>query len=223
MLRAATLSRDPDVVVRAYGLTMQAGHHEAALEMAQLLVKMNPDSDRLRALELQALMALERPDEFFEKLVAHNSSPARSLVSTSAGRAKSLVAAPTRRPGYRSWSDSRSVITTRPRCTCSRLARLQGRPSRSCRQCVEPRTWLHPGWQQVALMKLRQLRKADDREALSAFVPRFLNKFPDSDELRLAWARLLTEWGEFEDALAQFDELVHRDPGNGDALCVRRI
>ena len=219
MLRAATLSRDPDVVVRAYGLTMQAGHHEAALEMAQLLVKMNPDSDRLRALELQALMALERPDEFFEKLVAHNSEPG-SKPGLNVRRASEILS---RSADPSAWLPVMERLAERyhdeaeVHLAHAWLAYKAGRPDLAD-SALNHALALHPGWQQVALMKLRQLRKADDREALSAFVPRFLNDFPDSDELRLAWARLLTEWGEFEDALAQFDELVHRDPGNGDAV-----
>ena len=219
MLRAATLSRDPDVVVRAYGLSMQAGQYEAALEMARLLLKMDPNLDRPRALELRALMALERQDEFFDRLVAHNSEPG-SKPGLNVRRASEILS---RSADPAAWLPVMERLAERyhneaeVHLAHAWLAYKAGRADLAD-SALNRALALHPGWEQGALMKFGQLRKVDDRDALPAFALRFLSDHPESDELRFAWARLLTEWGEFEDALAQFDELVRRDPGNGDAV-----
>ena len=219
MLRAAEISQDPDVVVRAYGLSMQAGHHAPALEMARLLVQLMPDSDRPRVLELQALMALGRPDEFFNTLVEYNNEPG-SKPGRNLRRASEILG---RSADPSAWLSVMERLAEHyadePEVHLAHawLAYKASRPDLA-EGALNRALSLHPGWQQVALMKLGQLKKADDRAALSAFTTKFLVEFPDSNDLRLAWARLLTEWGELESALEQFNELAHRLPGNNDAI-----
>ena len=75
MAQAARLSRDRQVDLRAFRLSMHAKEGGLALEMAQLLQTLEPDTMQARTLIAQALISLARPEEVFDSLLALVAAP----------------------------------------------------------------------------------------------------------------------------------------------------
>jgi tetratricopeptide (TPR) repeat protein len=78
---------------------------------------------------------------------------------------------------------------------------------------------LKPGWEEAALAKAAHLAgDQKQEESVIAFSEGFLDEFPDSNRLRLYFARFLVDRGELAPGLDQFVILIKREPGNADVL-----
>jgi tetratricopeptide (TPR) repeat protein len=78
---------------------------------------------------------------------------------------------------------------------------------------------LKPGWEEAALAKAAHLAgDQEQEESAIAFSEGFLNDYPDSNRLRLYYARFLVDRGELDQGLDQFVILIEREPGNADVL-----
>ena len=78
---------------------------------------------------------------------------------------------------------------------------------------------LKPGWEEAALAKAAHLAgDQEQEESAIAFSEGFLNDYPDSNRLRLYYARFLVDRGELAQGLDQFVILIEREPGNADVL-----
>ena len=78
---------------------------------------------------------------------------------------------------------------------------------------------LKPGWEEAALAKAAHLAgDQEQEESVIAFSEGFLNDYPDSNRLRLYYARFLVDRGELAQGLDQFVILIEREPGNADVL-----
>jgi tetratricopeptide (TPR) repeat protein len=78
---------------------------------------------------------------------------------------------------------------------------------------------LKPGWEEAALAKAAHLAgDQKQEESVIAFSEGFLDEFPDSNRLRLYFARFLVDRGELAPGLDQFVILIEREPGNADVL-----
>ena len=69
MAKAAQISADPQVTVRAYRLSMHAGDFERALKMSELLRRLLPESNQPYFMALRVLVKLGRHDAFFDQMV----------------------------------------------------------------------------------------------------------------------------------------------------------
>ncbi len=78
---------------------------------------------------------------------------------------------------------------------------------------------LKPGWEEAALAKAAHLAgNKVQKESVVAFCEGFLNDFPESNRLRLYFARFLVDRGELGPGLDQFVTLIEQEPSNADAL-----
>ena len=78
---------------------------------------------------------------------------------------------------------------------------------------------LKPGWEEAALAKAAHLAgDQEQEESVIAFSEGFLNDYPDSNRLRMYYARFLVDRGKLAQGLDQFVILIEREPGNADVL-----
>jgi len=220
MTRAAELSSNLEITLRAFSMSMEAGRYEQALELSELLASIDSDypGERALALRLQALMALDREEDVFHTLIA--------LIDTLPDQAEL--------PQYIAQTLGRTPEPGRWLALIERVAiHFEDNPwtqlsagwlayraddGDRAQAALDRALVLKPGWEEVALLKFSHLRQNDDHGPVAAFAIDFLDRYPDLVRLRLAYGRLLAEWNDNLAALSQFEKLLEFDPRNIDAL-----
>ena len=220
MTRAAELSSNLEITLRAFAMSMEAGEYEQALELTDLLESIDPDHHRgnALALRLQALISLNREEDIFDTLVA--------LIDVLPDQAElpqyiAQILGRTANPGR--WLALMERVATHfednpwVQLSAGWLAYRAGEGD-VAQMALDRALALKPGWEEVALLKFSHLRKNQDDEAVADFASSFLDRYPDRMRLRLAYGRLLAEWNDNLTALTQFQKLLEFDPQNIDAL-----
>ena len=219
MAKAALWSGDRHVILRAFQLSMRAGEGQLALEMANLLLEQEPDSVRARTLVAQALIALDRPQEVFENLLALVQAPQPGAASAFMHIAEVLV----RQKTPRRWLDLfERLLTNYPslpeaHLAFARVAHRAGELPRA-RQSIEHALALRPNFTEAAEAMLGLLNEQSAHKELRAFAEAFLEQYADEGEVRLRYARILLQWDDSERSLYHFNQLVLREPNNPDGL-----
>ena len=220
MTRAAELSSNLEITLRAFSMSMEAGRYEQALELSELLASIDSDypGERALALRLQALMALDREEDVFHTLVAlidtlPDQAELPQYIAQTLGR--------TPEPGRWLALIERVAIHFEDnpwtQLSAGWLAYRADEGDRA-QAALDRALVLKPGWEEVALLKFSHLRQNDDHGPVAAFAIDFLDRYPDRVRLRLAYGRLLAEWNDNLAALSQFEKLLEFDPRNIDAL-----
>ena len=220
MTRAAQLSSNLEITLRAFAMSMEAGEYAQALELSELLESIDPDHHRENALalRLQALIALDREEDVFNALVAlidalPDQAKLPQYIAQTLGR--------TANPGRWLALMERIAIHFEDnpwvQLSAGWLAYRAGEEG-GAQTALDRALALKPGWEEVALLKFSHLRENQDDEAVADFAIGFLDRYPDRLRLRLAYGRLLAEWNSNLAALTQFEKLLEFDPQNIDAL-----
>lgn len=220
MTRAAQLSSNLEITLRAFAMSMEAREYAQALELSELLESIDPDHHResALALRLQALIALNREEEIYDTLVA--------LIDALPDQAElpqyiAQILGRTANPGQ--WLILMERVAARfednpwVQLSAGWLAYHAGERD-AAQMALDRALALKPGWEEVALLKFSHLRKKQDDTAIADFASSFLDRYPDRLRLRLAYGRLLAEWNDNLAALTQFQKLLEFDPQNLDAL-----
>jgi Flp pilus assembly protein TadD len=76
---------------------------------------------------------------------------------------------------------------------------------------------MRPGWESAAIFEAQILQRQSAARAAESLAA-FLEKYPQSREVRLAHARLLVGERRYEEARAEFEKLLAAYPDNGDVL-----
>ena len=219
MAKAAQISVDPQVAVRAYRLSMHAGDFERALKMTELLRRLLPESDQPYFMALRVLVSLGRHDAFFDHMVLLLDRTSSSM-GPHLRRASQILG---EEPDPVVWMPVMERLVERyhrdPQVYLAQawLAYRAERPE-IADSALNQALVVRPGWEKVAMMRLSYLNQSDNRKQLTDYVETFLRDYPDSGELRITWARLLAEWDEFGKALTQFTKLIEQDPENKEAV-----
>jgi len=219
MARAAELSSNLQITLRAFSMSMASGDYEQALELSELLESIDTDrQEHVLALRLQALIALDREEAVFTALIALiDALPDQSELPQYIAQTLGRTADPSRWLAVTERVAAHFNGNAWAQLSVGWLAYRAGQTDRA--QAVLDRALiLKPGWEEVALLKFSHLREGNDNEAVAAFADEFLERYPDRVRLRLAYGRLLAEWNDNVSALEQFEKLLAHDPQNLDAL-----
>ena len=219
MRHAADLSLDKDIILRAYGLALEAGRAELALQMAERMLKLEPESLQIRTLVLRAYIAGNRPDDVYQALVdlLERSDSEADAVVRYIGEAFGRQQAPGQWMGV--MERLAQYLPDRPEVHfalsfVARRAGLLERADAGLDRALE----LRPGWEEVALVRLAWWNEAGKRLAIADFAEKFLDNYPDRHQFRLVFARLLAQWEDNFAALDQLSTLLEHEPDNTDAL-----
>ncbi len=220
MTRAAELSSNLEITLRAFAMSMEAGEYGQALELSELLESIDPGHHResALALRLQALIALNREEEIYDTLVA--------LIDVLPDQAElpqyiAQILGRTANPGQ--WLVLMERVADHfednawVQLSAGWLAYHAGELD-TAQTALDRALALKPGWEEVALLKFSHLRENQDDTVIAEFASSFLDRYPDRLRLRLAYGRLLAEWNDNLAALTQFEKLLEFDPQNLDAL-----
>ena len=219
MARAAELSSNLQITLRAFSMSMASGDYEQALELSELLESIDTDrQEHVLALRLQALIALDHEEAGFTTLIALiDALPDQSELPQYIVQTLGRTADPSRWLAVTERVAAHFNGNAWAQLSVGWLAYRAGQTDRA--QAVLDRALiLKPGWEEVALLKFSHLREGNDNEAVAAFADEFLERYPDRVRLRLAYGRLLAEWNDNVSALEQLEKLLAHDPQNLDAL-----
>jgi predicted Zn-dependent protease len=206
MARAARLSRDRQVILRAFSLSMRAKEGTLALEMAQLLQTLDPDTMQARTLIAQALISLDRPDEVFDSLLALVQAPQPGPVGAFEHIAEVLV----RQQSPDHWLSVLERLLAKysdlpeAHLAVARVAHRAGNLPQALSR-IESALDLRPDFSEAAQAMLGLLREQNKPEQLRVFAEDFLQQHPDRGVVRLLYARVLVQLEDSERALHHFN------------------
>ena len=219
MAKAARLSRDRQVVLRAFSLSMHAKEGGLALEMAQLLQTLEPDTMQARTLIAQALISLDRPEEVFDSLLALVEAPQPGPAGAFQHIAEVLV----RQQSPDHWLLVLERLLAKyadlpeAHLAVARVAHRAGNLPQALSR-IESALELRPDFSGAAQAMLGLLREQNKLEQLRVFAEKFLQQHPDRGVVRLLYARVLVQLEDSERAFYHFNQLVLREPSNPDGL-----
>ncbi len=220
-LKAAELSRDPQIAARATRVAIYAGDDARALKAARLWLELEPES--VDAAQVMAVMLLRQNKvdaalPYLDKVLAHPAAGkgrpdgymlVTSLLSKEKNPERGLTAM--RRLVDRHPGDAKLIYAY------AHLAMLVGKlelAERIVNQLLAGQPDMIDAWLLKANILNRQGRNA---EALQ-FIADAVARWPDAPRLRLFYARKLVDMKRYAEAREQFARLLEQRPGMTDAI-----
>jgi tetratricopeptide (TPR) repeat protein len=212
-LNLAQETRDPRIARRAAEVAFLARDRAAALEATRLWSAAEPDSDRARQALAAMLLNEGRLDEaepILREMLAQ--SPASGFMHLTALMGKL-------RDGAAMLAFVERLAADHPGVAEARYAVAQAAGNTGHTEAalvaLEQADRLRPGWEPAALLRAQLIGKASPTDAL-AFMRLFLGTYPEARDLRLAFARALTNANQFAEARTQFERLASELPRNAE-------
>ena len=213
---------DPRIAGRALDIALYSGNMKDALDMAELVSKLDPDSPKAK----QALSALlihsgnidgAKPD--IEKTLSRldPESLSRSLLqldalfSGQADKKAALQAVESLAKPYLDHPEAHYAIASSAlRAGESQLALVE----------ADKALALRPGWEMAALLHA-QILESGSKESVEPYLTDFLKQYPKAQGVRLALAKFLVSERKYTEARREFETLGKLFPENQDvALAV---
>ncbi|MDR3323213.1 MAG: tetratricopeptide repeat protein [Zoogloeaceae bacterium] len=218
----ALRSRDLEVTRRAVELALAARQYPAALELAQLWLELEPDSQNARLTEANLLLGLGRIAELDAPVTTLLAAEPERLGENFLSLSRFLVAYPDKKAArafigrmtrlYPNLSEAHYVLA---------LAESSAGEMATARQEAKRARELKPEWLPPVLLEaqliLREPGEASSDAAARLFFD-YLTRQPDAEEARMALARILIGAKRYKEARVQFDLLLKDAPNNPDAI-----
>ncbi len=210
MYDLAKSSHDPRLADRATRAALYIKQVPAALKAATLWVELDPDSVEARQTLLQLLLATGKTSEmkpYLQKLLADDATRANSFLSIAGMLSRSQDKAGV----YKLMQDLAKPYPTLPEAhfALAHAAWSNGKESIALAE-LKIADQYHPGWEIGALLQ-GQILQAKPEDALT-FYRNFLQTYPNSQDVRLAFARALVNEKQLTEAKQQFDLLIQAKP-----------
>jgi len=218
-LKAAQLSRDPDIVERATRIAVYARDEQSALEAAQLWVELKPDNMEAHQVTAALLMRKGMVDEalpHLEQVLSadpDNSHNSYMLITTLLSKEKDKQAA---------LGAMEKLLATRrhdPEAlyAYAHLAMLVGslgKAEAAINEVIE----LTPNWSEAHILRANILLRQGQNERAMSLIQEALQRYPEDLAMRLFYARRLVDERRYEQAREQFSVLLDYKPDAPDAL-----
>ncbi len=218
-LKAAQLSRDPDIVERATRVAVYARDEKHALAAAQLWVELQPENMEAHQVTAALLMRKGRVDEalpHLEQVLSadpNNSHNSYMLITSLLSKEKDKQAA---------LEAMEKLLATRrhdPEAlyAYAHLAMLVGSLGKAeiaINEVIE----LKPDWSEAHILRANILLRQGQGERVMTLLQEALERYPDDLAIRLFYARRLVDERRYEQAREQFKVLLDYKPDAPDAL-----
>lgn len=213
-LDLARKTRDPRVIRRATEIALYSRDQEAALELSRLWLELEPDSDR--ALQTLAVMLIAHGQiaeaaPYLEKIL-DASDPEAGFMQLPALFAKT-------RDTAAAYQVVKGLAQKYPQSAAARYAQahaaLQAGFAEEAEAALRQADSLKPGWEPAALLRAQLLAKVS-RASAQEFLKEFVGKYPDAQDVRLAYARMLVSANQFDEAHKQFVRLASELPNSAE-------
>ncbi len=218
LAKAAVISGDPGIVLRAYHIALEAGRGDIAVEMAKYVLEKDSNTIRGNAMLLRAYIAGDNAEDAHRVLVNlfEQSSKVDSIVHFIG---EALGSAPNAKQWLGMTEQVARNLPDSPEAQFVHgfLAHRTGDLDQAdifLNRALE----LRAGWEDAAILRLSLWSGAGDTEVAKRFGTEFLSDYPDRIRFKLIFARLLAQWRDNAVALEYFRDVIEREPENCDAI-----
>jgi tetratricopeptide (TPR) repeat protein len=214
----AKRTRDPRIARRATEVALYARMNNAAIEAAQIWQEAEPQSPRARQALVGLLLNAGRYDEALPHLKAilaeSDAKPAESFsqltraVSNAQDKQAALGLVQQLAEGYPKVPEAHFAV--------AQAAINAGQEDLALAE-VHKAQALRPDWDAAVLFEAQLLQRDSPDKAL-ARVSTYLQRYPNSREVRLSYARMLVVQKQYAQARGEFQKLLDGFPGNSDVV-----
>lgn len=216
-LDLAKTTRDPGIAKRAAEVALSARQYDAALAATRLWVELEPNSAGAQQMAVTLAAAFGRIDEVglhLPRALALDPEHAPSLMmrlNRLLARISDKVAA------YKVVADASEPYPKMPEAHFARAqAAYAAKEMARAQADVDAALALRPDWEYAILF--RALLVQSDPPAVIAVLQPFVKANPEASDARLGLARALVAERRFEEALAEFKQVLARQPNNPDVI-----
>lgn len=213
-MELARQTKDPRVVKRAAEIAVFSRDTNAALESTRMWLELEPSSPRAVQTLVALLVAQGKLDEatpYLEKMLVSD-GPANGFMHLTVLFSKT-------RDTKAAYQAIRKLAASYPAVPEAQYAMaqsaIQAGKTDEALDALKQADVLRPGWETAATLRAQLLSKQSRSDALS-FMKGFLQTYPQSREVRLAYARMLVNANQFDEAREQFAQLTAEMPDNAD-------
>jgi tetratricopeptide (TPR) repeat protein len=214
----AKRTRDPRIARRALEIANYARMPELALEAAKLWHEADPDSAAALQMVTLYLAAVRRVDEaepYLKKLLSSSETNAENvfmqlnrLLATNPDKAANLRLVRRLAADYPDLPNAHFAISQ---------AALAAQDEQLALQEIRRASGLRPDWAIAAVFEAQILQKKSPAEAARR-LERFVDKYPEQNEVRMSFARLLVGEKRYAEARKQFEVLLAANPDNTEVI-----
>lgn len=211
-LDLARKTRDPRVVRRATEIALFSRDQETALELSRLWIDLEPDSSRAAQTLVVMLISQGQVAEaapYLEKML-NGAELDAGFMQLPALFAKT-------RDSAEAYRVVKALAQKHPQLAEARYAlahaALQAGFAEEAKAELKQADNLKPGWEPAALLRAQLIAKSSRAEA-QGFLKDFLGKYPNAQDVRLAYARMLVSANQFDEAHKQFALLADELPNS---------
>jgi tetratricopeptide (TPR) repeat protein len=217
-LDLAKRTRDPRVARRAVEMAEFARDPAIALEAARIWHETDPDSAAALQMVTALLVSARRIDEaepYLQKLLASKETKTESgfmqlnrLLAGNPDKQANLRVVRKLAAAYPDMPESHFAI--------SQAALIANDDALALAE-IRRASQLKPDWDIAALYEAQILQKKSPDDAARR-LSTYLDQYPDKNDVRLNYARLLVADKRYAEARAQFEKLLADNPNNGDIV-----
>ena len=214
----ARKTRDPRVAQRAVQVANYARMPNLALEAARIWHDTDPASPQPMQILVQLLVQQKRVEEtepVLLKLLASNPAGAPAtfmqlnrVLANNPDPAANLRVVQKVASGYPKLPQARFAVAQ---------AAAAANDEAQALAAVREASALQPEWEMPAMFEAQLLQKRSPDEAAKRLVS-FLEKYPDSREARMSYARVLAAGNRLPESRAEFEKIVARNPKDTEAI-----
>ena len=209
---------DPRIARRALEIANYARMPELALEAAKLWHQADPDSAPALQMVTLYLAAVRRVDEaepYLKKLISSPETNAENvfmqlnrLLATNPDKAANLRLVRKLAAGYPDLANAHFATSQ---------AALAAGDEQLALQEIRRASGLRPDWAIAAVFEAQILQKTAPQEA-ARHLDRYLDKYPEQNEVRMSYARMLVGEKRYAEARKQFEILLAANPDNTEVI-----
>jgi tetratricopeptide (TPR) repeat protein len=214
----AKRTRDPRIARRATEVAIFARMNSTAVEMAQIWRETDPRSQRALQILAGLLVNAGRLEEAEPHLKELLSSEGSNVANAFVQLGRTLGNAQNKEAALRVMQQLADGYAGVPQAhyAVAQAASNAGRNELALTEVRRARE-LRPDWEAAVLFESQLLQKTSGTEALGS-LSRYLQKYPNSREVRLNYARLLVSEKRFVDARGEFQKLLADFPTNTEVV-----
>ncbi|GBG15564.1 uncharacterized protein NMK_3175 [Novimethylophilus kurashikiensis] len=215
MLDLAKSTRDPRLAERATRAALYGNQQAMALRAASLWVELDPNAKEGYQVLTQLLIASGKVSELrqpLQKLIAGEDDHAAAFLYM----VGMFSRVPDKNAVLKLMQDLAKPYPELPEAHFAIAhAAWTAEQDKLALSELQTADKLNPGWEPAALLKAQVLMRKGPKDALQ-FYHDFLETNPHSNEVRLAYAKLLVNEKQFEPAKQQFEQLIEDAPENAE-------
>ncbi len=214
----AKRTRDPRVAERATEMALHARMPEAAIDAAKVWAESAPSSSRALATASSLLIRANRIDEaepYLQKVLAVQSTgrgdgflQLNGLLANNPDKTTSLRVVQRLAESYPNLAQAHFAV--------AQAAANAGQDELALKE-IRAAGRLSPEWELAVLYEASLLQKTSNVAAADRLAD-YLKTYPQSREVRLAYARALVADKKYPEARGQFEQLIKDHPGNTDVM-----